>query len=828
MIDEFKVLLIEDSPDERRLVKLELAEIQEPQIQVEEVNRLSEATRRLKKPGIDVVLLDLSLPDATGLGGVSTLRAQFPSIPIVVLTGFDDERMAIAALREGAEDYLVKDSAKATVLRRVLLHAIERKRVTEAMLATRDRFREAQRLEALGRLAGGIAHDFNNMLTSILGYSSILCAELEDPQSRADAEEIQKAGERAADLTRQILAFSRRDQPRLEAVDVNEVVDHMVRMLNRLLPKQTTLDLELQHPLPWVRADRGHLEQVILNLVVNARDAMPEGGRILVETSSVEVGEARKERLGLREEGTYTRLSVADSGCGIAPEELSRIFDPFYTTKPEGRGTGLGLSTVYGILRSCNGAIEVESDLGSGTRMTVYLPLSEESIVESSSSCEVSPTGRTATVLAVEPSPSLRRLIQKVLEKAGFEVRLAADPGEAEDLFDSTVDLLIVARQFGRTPGLELARRLHRRSPQLRVVMLTSHAEDHIKSEHPLPILLKPFTPGRLLTRVEEVLDAPPPLLPEPTAQGPDPFNETLEAVFARCPEAIFVLDEDGGIRPCNPTALALKADPVNLAEALSMAQTWPIDEHRRGCLVRSKAQVIRSEPRARLELAHLQYVLSHDLQEPLRMVVGYLELLGRRSAGTLPPDQAEFVAFAIDGARRMQQMLTGLLFLSRLEGVAVEGGEADCETAFQSSLERLGAVDANINWLGPRPVIPMPERLLEEVFFQLLSNATKFRGPETPSVVVECVDAGAQWLMTVSDNGPGLPSEDTERCFRLFGRLHGREEFPGVGLGLHLCQTIIARCKGTISIRNRRRERGVVVSLTLPRRPEVRQEQAC
>ncbi|MCB1185497.1 response regulator, partial [bacterium] len=179
---------------------------------------------------------DLSLPDATGLGGVSTLRAQFPSIPIVVLTGFDDERMAIAALREGAEDYLVKDSAKATVLRRVLLHAIERKRVTEAMLATRDRFREAQRLEALGRLAGGIAHDFNNMLTSILGYSSILCAELEDPQSRADAEEIQKAGERAADLTRQILAFSRRDQPRLEAVDVNEVVDHMVRMLNRLLP----------------------------------------------------------------------------------------------------------------------------------------------------------------------------------------------------------------------------------------------------------------------------------------------------------------------------------------------------------------------------------------------------------------------------------------------------------------------------------------------------------------------------------------------------------------------------------------------------------------
>jgi two-component system cell cycle sensor histidine kinase/response regulator CckA len=380
---EVNVLLVEDSPEERRLIDLELSEIEEPRFCIKEAARLSEAEAELRKFRTDVVLLDLSLPDSGGLTGLIRLCQEFPALPVVVFTGLDDQEIALQALREGGQDFLVKGKAEPGVLKRVLLHAIERKRVDVALNDSRESLREAQRLETLGRLAGKIAHDFNNILTTIVGFSDLLLEDLQGHPCVEDILEIKKAGERGATLTSHILAFARREQPNLDALDMAEAVHGVSGMLGQLLPKTITLEMEAAPDLPHAMADLGQVEQALVNLVVNARDAMPSGGTVRVKTDLVTLtgahtGSARENSLTgstLPPPGRYVTVSVEDTGSGIDSETLDRIFEPFFTTKPRGAGTGLGLSTVISIVKGCGGGVEVNSVVGEGTRFILYFPV---------------------------------------------------------------------------------------------------------------------------------------------------------------------------------------------------------------------------------------------------------------------------------------------------------------------------------------------------------------------------------------------------------------------------------------------------------------------
>lgn len=369
---EIQVLLVEDSPEERRLIRLGLSEIEEPSFRIEEAGRLAEAEKRLGKGQTDVVLLDLSLPDSQGLQGLMRLCQGFPSLPIVVFTGLNDQEMALQALREGCQDFLVKGQTEPAELHRVLLHAIERKRVDLTLNNSRESVREAQRLETLGRLAGKIAHDFNNILTTIVGFSDLLLEELQGQPYVDDILEIKKAGERGAALTSSILAFSRREIPTVKPLSINDTVLGLFGMLKQLLPRNINLVLELTPGLPSALANLGHVEQALVNLVVNARDAMPQGGNIKVHTKLEMVDERLAHSVSPIPSGQYITVVVEDDGYGIESSALDRIFEPFFTTKPREAGTGLGLSTVVSIVKGCQGGIEVTSQLHHGTTFSLY------------------------------------------------------------------------------------------------------------------------------------------------------------------------------------------------------------------------------------------------------------------------------------------------------------------------------------------------------------------------------------------------------------------------------------------------------------------------
>ncbi|WP_437878790.1 ATP-binding protein [Sorangium sp. So ce513] len=410
----------------------------------------------------------------------------------------------------------------------VLLRDItERRRTEEALRQREERSRESQKMEALGRLAGGIAHDFNNMLMVMLGYGELLLRRL-GPESalRRDALQITKAGERAAALTRQLLAMSRRKALQREVLDVNAVVLDMQAMLQRLIGENIDLQTSVGRDLGAIKVDKSQLEQVLLNLVVNARDAMPRGGRLVVETSLGEPGAsptARSFAPAERDDGAapaaggppYVVLSVTDSGHGMDQDTLSHLFEPFFTTKARGKGTGLGLATVYGIVSQSGGLIEVESEVGRGATFRVYFPRVEERTSEAAPPCaRPSPAGGDETVLVVEDDDAVRRLIVEVLERRGYGVISAASAEEALDALAhegvDEMDLLLTDLVMPGMNGRELAERALVMFPRARVLYMSGYAEDVLagaERDGELTMLQKPFTPDTLAQRVRDLLD---------------------------------------------------------------------------------------------------------------------------------------------------------------------------------------------------------------------------------------------------------------------------------------------------------------------------------
>jgi two-component system cell cycle sensor histidine kinase/response regulator CckA len=625
-----RVLLVEDNPGDARLIIEMLREVSESEFALERVDRLLPALERLGGAGADVVLLDLGLPDSSGLDTFERIRLGTTNEPIVVISGLNDERVALEAVRAGAQDYLVKGRIEGQLLARVIRYAIERKHAVEALREREERsrllteaafdgvvvtvdgvireanrgmtdmlgyevdellgkavtdlvpselradvtrrvqegvegryefeirrkdghkilleattrnllvggrrgrisavrdvtalrsleqqLRQAQKMEAVGRLAGGVAHDFNNLLTAIFGYADLLAEELPvDHPGRDDLQEIRTAATRASGLTRQLLAFSRQQVLQPVVLSLNEVVENVQKMLQRLLGEDVDLHASLAPELGNVRADAGQIEQVIMNLAVNARDAMPTGGKLTLETANMDLDSGYAEQHQPVAPGRYVMLAVSDTGTGMDETTKAKVFEPFFTTKEAGKGTGLGLATVYGIVKQSGGYIWLYSELGKGTTFKIYLPRvdapRDAPIV---APALVGTVTGTETVLLAEDDSLLLPLARALLAKLGYKVLEARDAAEALAAargHQGTIHLLVTDVVMPGGGGFQLAQQLLAERPGMRVLYMSGYTDEavvrHGLLERGLNYLQKPFTPAVLARRVREVLDAP-------------------------------------------------------------------------------------------------------------------------------------------------------------------------------------------------------------------------------------------------------------------------------------------------------------------------------
>jgi CheY-like chemotaxis protein len=385
------------------------------------------------------------------------------------------------------------------------------------MVSLQEQLRQSQKIEAVGQLAGGIAHDFNNLLTVIKGYSQLSLLDLKESDPLwENIQEIQKATQRATDLTRQLLAFSRRQILDLKVLDLNTLLQDLNKMLHRILGEDIELTTLLAKDLGRVKIDPGQIEQVVMNLAVNARDAMPMGGKLTIETANVELDEEyARAHIGVTP-GRYVRLSVSDTGFGMSKEVKEKVFEPFFTTKEKGKGTGLGLSTVYGIVKQIGGNIWVYSELNQGTTFKIYLPRVEEeaTFLRHRDDTEILPQGRE-TVLLVEDDPSVRGFVVQVLRRQGYTVLEATNGKEAlrvvQEEAGRKIHLLLTDVVMPQMGGKELADRLKILQPDIKVLFISGYTDNaivhHGVLEPNINFLQKPFSPTALPRKVREVLD---------------------------------------------------------------------------------------------------------------------------------------------------------------------------------------------------------------------------------------------------------------------------------------------------------------------------------
>jgi two-component system, cell cycle sensor histidine kinase and response regulator CckA len=507
-----RILLVEDSADDALLLVRELKQAGHD-VSYERVDTPAAMERALSQGPWDIVISDHSMPHFSGTAALELVRRHRPDVPFIFVSGTIGEDTAVAAMKAGANDYVLKDSLKR------LVPAIERAlRDVEGRRERREleeQLRQAQKMEAIGRLAGGVAHDFNNLLSIIIGYCEILEHHLPTGSpERADLDEIHKAADGAAALTRQLLAFSRRQVLELRQLDLNAVVGKVQRLLQRVVGDDVEVVVKPGDSLPSIRADAGQLEQVLMNLAVNARDAMPDGGSIVLETGTTDLdpGTARAHP-GARP-GRFVTLSFRDSGSGMDDDTQAHIFEPFFTTKEIGKGTGLGLSTVYGIVQQSEGFLWAESQLGRGTTFRIFLPpAAEDEVVEPGpQAMPQASLGGHETILVVEDSPQLRELLHDVLELRGYRVFDAPNGAvalEAAARHDGPIHLLLTDVIMPGMNGRQLADALLAVRPDLKVLFTSGYPADAIARHGVgagIAYLQKPFSPEALARKVREVL----------------------------------------------------------------------------------------------------------------------------------------------------------------------------------------------------------------------------------------------------------------------------------------------------------------------------------
>jgi two-component system, cell cycle sensor histidine kinase and response regulator CckA len=463
----------------------------------------------------DIVISDYKPGTFGALEVLATIEKLGRDLPLIVISGKLPAEAVLTVLAAGAADHLTSPNLMrlSAAVRRELRAA----RLRGDRTRLEEQFRQAQKMEAVGRLAGGVAHDFNNLLTVITGYSDLLLArgELTDSQ-RSAIEEIRRSAERGGALTFQLLAFSRRQPLEPRVLHLNELVLGIEKMLRRLIGEDVVLVTAAGARPDTVEADPGRLEQVIMNVVVNARDAMPEGGKLTIETATTRLGEEfTAKQLGLKP-GRYVRLSITDTGVGMGEETRSHLFEPFFTTKNPGRGTGLGLATAYGIIRQSAGAISITSDPGKGTSVQIFLPVVKSKVNGTPETGVDEPVpGGDETVLVVEDEGRVRKLISDVLRGQGYTVIGATRGDEALRLcraFRGEIHLALVDVVMPEMNGPDLVRALAALRPSLRVLFMSGYTDEtvgrHGLSESGAAFLQKPFLPAALARKVREVLDA--------------------------------------------------------------------------------------------------------------------------------------------------------------------------------------------------------------------------------------------------------------------------------------------------------------------------------
>lgn len=633
--DRLRVLLVDDNAEDRALAVRALQR-EHPAIESVQPTDQAALTAALATGGFDLVVTDYSLRWSDGLTVTRAVKERLPLCPVVMYTGTGNEAVAVAAMKLGVDDYVLKSAtptALAAAARRVLAHAGERRlrharesllqgmlecavdavivmshdgRVvdfnaaaertfgytraqavgrTVAELVVPPRLREqhqaglarylaggpprvmgghvelpavrssgeefpaevslarvpgseppvfvayvrdvterkrleqqllqAQKMESVGRLAGGIAHDFNNILTAILGYADLLLEDMGDAPWRTDVGEIKRSAERAAMLTRQLLAFGRRQILVPQVVDVNTLIADLERMLVRLIGEDIGLSTELAGDLRLVSVDPGQLTQAVMNLVVNARDAMPHGGKLLIETKNIHLDETYAASRDDVAAGDYIMVAVSDTGIGMNDAVKAHLFEPFFTTKERGQGTGLGLSTAYGIVKQSGGHIAVYSEPARGSTFRIYLPPTTEPLGAPASSPGEPARGGRETVLLVEDEAPVRELARRVLKSHGYVVLEASTAEGGRQLWHEhspRIDLLFTDVVLPGASGPDLARALQDERPDLRVLYTSGYTETAIVHRGVLdprtPYLQKPFAPSALAHKVREVLDA--------------------------------------------------------------------------------------------------------------------------------------------------------------------------------------------------------------------------------------------------------------------------------------------------------------------------------
>jgi len=510
-----RVLLVEDSESDAFLTVRELRR-GGYQVTFERVQDAHAMTHALEGAPWDLVITDWSMPQFDALAAISLLHERSREIPCIIVSGTVGEDAAVAALQAGARDFVLKGKLSRLVpaVDRELREATARKAAAEALRKTEEQLRHAQKMEAVGRLAGGVAHDFNNALSVVLGYAELMADALkpEEPM-RADLEEIRLAARRATDITRQLLAFSRQQVLAPKVLELDGIVSGMTGMLQRLLGADVELTILHASGLWNVHADAGQLEQVLMNLAVNAREAMPGGGKLTIETKNVELDEEYARTHPEVEPGSYVMLAVGDTGIGMDEETQKRIFEPFFTTKET--GTGLGLATVFGIVKQSGGHIWVYSELGVGTAFKVLLPRAAGAAEPRPFDHPVAVASRgTETILFVEDDDQVRAMARKILRRAGYHVLEASNAGEALLICEQhqpRIDLLVTDVVLPRMSGRHLAERLAKVRPGMKTVFVSGYTADaaihHGLVESGIHYLAKPMTPSSLTKKVREVLD---------------------------------------------------------------------------------------------------------------------------------------------------------------------------------------------------------------------------------------------------------------------------------------------------------------------------------
>jgi len=475
--------------------------------------------KALKRKKFDAILADYSIPGFDGLTALTLARQICPDIPFLFVTTTLGKDFAIDAVKRGATDYILKQRLGRLVpsihrALRELEDRLERKRVEQALRQSEKQLRQAQKLEAVGRLAGGLAHDFNNLLTIIMGHGQGLLAELPPGDSvRGRIEEMQQAGHRAAALIRQLLTFSRQQPSKPKVLSLNPLITNFETMMRRLIGEDLDLTITLSPYDLQIKADPAQIEQVLMNLVVNARDAMPKGGQLVIQTALVELTHTPMYYARPFTLGPFVKLCVADTGRGMAPEVLSHIFEPFFTSRHDGKGTGLGLSTVYGIVTQSGGGIDVSSLVGEGSRFDVYFPCMHSRVVPPPPSepmlCSI--RGHE-TILLVEDDQSVRELVRDWLRTMGYRIIESRNGLEACLIASQqigNIHLLITDVVMPGMSGTELAQHLRILKPDLKLLFMSGYADDiGIGSSDPSSdYLQKPFTPELIGHRVRQLLD---------------------------------------------------------------------------------------------------------------------------------------------------------------------------------------------------------------------------------------------------------------------------------------------------------------------------------